>query len=128
MKDKVNKLFDEAIEKLNKAREELFRPEEDLVSFSVCKNSQYAIENFLTGYLLQNGIDPSRYKTIDSLFEECKTINKKFEEIDLCDIECKNHNIDSRYCIDASKVCSCFNIADSLDTFLRQEKIINYVI
>jgi len=128
MKDKANKLFDDAVEKLNVAREELFRPEEDLVCFSVCKNSQYAIESFLMGYLLQNGIDPSSYKTIDSLYEECKTINKKFEEIDLCDFECKYHNIDSRYCIDGSKVSSCFNAADSLNTFLRQEKIINYII
>lgn len=125
MNDKANKLFDDAIEKLNEANEELYRPEEDIVSFLVCKNSQFAVENFLKGFLLKNGIDPSRYKTIDSLYEQCKSINKNFEQVSLSDFECKSHNLDSRYCNKVSKVSNCFDVADSLDTFLRKEKIIN---
>ena len=125
MNDKANKLFDDAIEKLNEANEELFRPEEDIVSFVVCKNSQFAVENFLKGFLLKNGVDPSRYKTIDSLYEQCKLINKNFEKVNLSDFECKSHNLDSRYCNEVSKVSNCFDVADSLDTFLRKEKIIN---
>ena len=125
MNDKANKLFDDAIEKLNEANEELFRPEEDIVSFVVCKNSQFAVENFLKGFLLKKGIDPSSYKTIDSLYEQCKLINKNFEKVNLSDFECKSHNLDSRYCNEVSKVSNCFDIADSLDTFLRKEKIIN---
>lgn len=125
MNDKANKLFDDAIGKLNEANEELFRPEEDIVSFVVCKNSQFAIENFLKGFLLKNGIDPSNFKTIDSLFEQCKSINKNFEKVNLSDFDCKSHNLDSRYCNEVSKVSNCFDIADSLDTFLRQEKIIS---
>ena len=125
MNDKANKLFDDAIEKLNEANEELFRPEEDIVSFVVCKNSQFAVENFLKGFLLKNGIDPSSYKTIDSLYEQCKLINKNFEKVNLSDFECKSHNLDSRYCNEVSKVSNCFDVADSLDTFLRKEKIIN---
>jgi len=124
MNDKANKLFDDAIEKLNEANEELFRPEEDIVSFVVCKNSQFAVENFLKGFLLQNGVDPSNFKTIDSLYEKCKSINKKFEKVDLSEFECKSHKMDSRYCNEVSKVSNCFNIADSLDTFLRKEQII----
>ena len=125
MNDKANKLFDDAIGKLNEANEELFRPEEDIVSFVVCKNSQFAIENFLKGFLLKNGIDPSNFKTIDSLYEQCKLINKNFEKVNLSDFDCKSHNLDSRYCNEVSKVSNCFDIADSLDTFLRQEKIIS---
>ena len=125
MNDKANKLFDDAIEKLNEANEELFRPEEDIVSFMVCKNSQFAVENFLKGFLLQNGVDPSNFKTIDSLYEKCKSINKNFEKVNLSDFECKSHKMDSRYCNEVSKVSNCFDIADSLDTFLRKEQIIN---
>lgn len=124
MNDKANKLFDDAIEKLNEANEELFRPEEDIVSFVVCKNSQFAVENFLKGFLLKNGVDPSRYKTIDSLYEQCKLINKNFKKVNLSDFECKSHNLDSRYCNEVSTVSNCFDVADSLDTFLRKEKII----
>ncbi len=125
MNDKAKKLFDDAIEKLNEANEELFRPEEDIVSMVVCKNSQFAVENYLKGFLLQNGVDPSNFKTIDSLYEKCKLINKNFEKVNLTDFECKSHKLDSRYCNDVSKVSSCFDIADSLDTFLRKEQIIN---
>ncbi len=50
MKAKDNRFFDHATKKLNEANLELHRPEEDVVSFLVCKNSQYAIENYLKGF------------------------------------------------------------------------------
>ena len=125
MDTKANKLFEDAVEKLNEASEELFRPKEDVVSYSVCKNSQFVIENYLKGFLLKNEIDPSSYKTIESLFEQCKLINKNFEEVDLSEFGCKSHTLDSRYCNEVSKVSNCFDIADNLDTFFRREKIIS---
>lgn len=124
MKSKADKLFEEAVKKLNEASEELFRPEEDVVSYSVCKNAQFAIENYLKGFLFNNGIDPSNFKTIESLYEQCKLINKNFKEVDLTNLKCKSHNIDSRYCNEVSKVSNCFDVADNLDAFFRREKII----
>lgn len=125
MKTKANNLFDEAIEKLNEASEELFRPEEDVVTYAICKNAQFAIENYLKGFLLNNDVDPSNYKTIESLYNQCKMINVKFEEIDISGVGCKSYEIDSRYCNEVSKVSNCFDIADNLDTFFRREKIIS---
>lgn len=125
MKDKADKLFEDAIEKLNEANEELYRPDEDVVAYKVCKNAQYAIENYLKGFLTQNGIDPSNYKTINSLYEQCIEINKDFKNVDLSDFECKSYNMDSRYCNEVSKVSNCFEAADNLDTFFRKENIIN---
>ena len=124
METKAKKLFEEAVDKLNKANKELYRPEEDIVSYSVCKNSQRAIENYLKGYLLKSGIDPTSFKTIKSLYDQCVKVNKNFEKIDLSDFECKSFNTDDVYCNEVSKVSSCFDIADSLDTLLRREKII----
>ena len=124
METKAKKLFEDAVDKLNKANKELYRPEEDIVSYSVCKNSQRAIENYLKGYLLKSGIDPTSFKTIKSLYDQCVKVNKNFEKIDLSDFECKSFNTDDVYCNEVSKVSSCFDIADSLDTLLRREKII----
>lgn len=124
MKTKANELFDDAIEKLNEANEELFKPKEDVVSYMICKNAQFAVENFLRGYLIKNGIDEKEFKTIDSLYAQCEKINPKFKKVDLSDFDCKSHNLDSRYCEEVSKVSTCFAAADNLDTFFRQEKII----
>jgi len=120
----ANKLFDDAMEKLNEASEELFRPEEDVVSFAVCKNAQFAIENYLKGYLLNNNIDPSDFKTVESLYERCKSINNKFQEVDLSNFKCKADELESRFCNEVVEVSYCFDVANELDTFLRKEKII----
>jgi len=122
---KANELFNDAAEKLSAASKELYRPEEDVVTYAICKNAQFAIENYLKGFLLKNDIDPSDFKTIDSLYEQCKLINNKFEEIDLSSFNCTSKEIDYKYCNEVSKVSSCFDVADKLDTFLRREKIIN---
>lgn len=124
MENNANKFLLNAVKKLNEAKKELFRPEEDIVTYLVCKNSQFAIENYLKGYLLKNGVDSSEYKTIDSLYEQCKLINKDFEKVDLSDFECKSYQPNSGYCNEVSKVSNCFDSADNLDTFLRQQKII----
>ena len=122
MKDTAAHLFNRASENLNEANKESYRPEEDIISFSVCKNSQMAIMNFLRGYLSSKGINPYTFVTINQLFEECKKLNKRFEKIDLSDFNCTNHEIDSRYCNEVSKVNTCFATAHNLYAFLKEEK------
>ena len=124
MKEKANEYLRSAVENLKDANNELCRPEEDVVSFSVCKNAQFAIENYLKGYLFTNGIDANQFTTIDALFDQCKKINKKFEIIDLSNFSCSANKIDSKYCSEVEKVSHCYSSADQLDTFLRIEKII----
>lgn len=125
MEKEAIKFFVNAAQKLNQANKELFKPEEDIVTYLVCKNSQYAIENYLKGYLLKKGVEPNENETIDSLYKKCKKINKGFENVDLSDFNCKSSkDLESRFCNDISKVNKCFDAADELDTFLRREKII----
>ncbi|MFD2516891.1 HEPN domain-containing protein [Salinimicrobium flavum] len=125
MENKAIGLFDEAVRKLQDANTELCRPEEDVVSFLVCKNSQYAIENFLKGFLLSKGIDPQEYDNINDLYEQCVAINPKFKQLDLSGFTCKSHKTDSRSCSGAEKVSKCYEIAGNLDLFLRKEKLLN---
>ena len=124
MKDKANEYLENAIDKLKDANNELCRPEEDVVSFSVCKNAQNAIDNYLRGYLFKNNVDASKFNTIHELYEQCKQINKGFEKLDLSNVNCSSSKIDSKYCNEVSKVSHCYTTADHLDTFLRKEKII----
>ena len=124
METEAIQFFVKAAQKLNQANKELFKPEEDIVTYLVCKNSQFAIENYLKGYLLKNGVDVEDSNTIDSLYNQCLVINKNFDKVDLSDFQCKGHDINSRYCTEIPKVTNCFDAADNLDTFLRKEKII----
>ena len=117
--------FDLAKNKLKIANEELFKPEEDVVSYLVCKNSQFAIEAYLKGYLNHRGFETHDKETLEGLFERCKSLDAKFNKIEIGVIDCRASVIDSRYCSDVDKVSSCFDTADSLDTLLRQLKIID---
>lgn len=124
MKDKALELFEEAIQKLRDANEELCRPEEDVVSALVCSNAHAAIENYLKGFLALNSIDPGAEATIDGLYEQCRRLNNHFEEVHLSGFDCHAHKDESRFGNKSSKYSRCFDIADSLDTFLRRERII----
>lgn len=124
MKAKANDYFKAASNKLQEANEELLRPKEDVVSYVVCKNSQNAIEDYLKGYLLKNGVNPDKFKTIDNLYNECKSLDKRFEKVNLSGITCKSQDTNSTYCVEVSKVSNCYNTAHTLDTFLREQKVI----
>ncbi len=124
MKENAKRLYETAIQKLKEANDELCRPAEDVVSFMVCQNSHIAIENYLKGFLIENGIDPEASASVDSLYEQCKAVNRNFEKVNLSGFECEAHQLDSRFCNGVTNVSRCYDIADSLDTFLREEKII----
>jgi len=116
--------FNTAKEKLDIANQELFKPNEDVVSYSVCKNSQVAIEGYLKGYLNHRGFVTHDEEHLEGLLNRCKALDPKFNRIDMSVIDCKAAKIDSRYCADVDKVSACFDVADNLDTLLRQMKVI----
>jgi len=117
-------LFNTAKEKLSIANQELFKPNEDVVGYSVCKNSQVAIESYLKGYLQHRGFTTHDEEQLEGLLNRCKDLDPKFNRIDMSVIDCKAAKMDSRYCSDVEKVSTCFDVADSLDTLLRQLEII----
>ena len=117
-----NKFFDEALEKLSQANDEFFRPEEDLVAYSVCKNAQFSIENFLKGYLMQHKIDVVGDETLDRLYEKCLNNNKNFSQLDLSALQCRSHNLNTRDCSDVPKVSKCLKTANKLEALLKQEQ------
>ena len=124
MKARADKLFESAIEKLNQAKDEYYRPEEDMLTYLICKNAQSSIESFLKGYLLKNDVDPGGLDSLDALLDKCKTINNGFEKVDLYAFDCKSLKLDSSYCIDTPKVCNCLDASVKLENFLREEKVI----
>ncbi|HEY9186042.1 MAG TPA: hypothetical protein VIM94_12025 [Salegentibacter sp.] len=119
-----NNFFDEAQEKLSQANDEFFRPEEDLVTYSVCKNAQFSIENFLKGYLLKHQVEVGDCKTLECLYEKCLDINENFAQLDLSALECGSHSLNTRDCNDVPKVSNCLATANKLEALLKEEQII----
>lgn len=124
MDQKADDRFKQAKDQLRKANEELYKPEEDVVSFVVCKNSLNAIENYLKGYLSQRGFDTKGQDSLDQLLERCQLLDKKFRDINLNVIDCSSNPSHDQYCEDVNKVNSCFQTADQLENFLIKQGII----
>ena len=124
MKLRSEAFFEEAAKKLKIAKEELFKPAEDTVSYSVCKNAQFAIENYFKGYLVKNNVALESNETIATLHHKCVLHDKNFKEIDLTAVGCKNHAIDSHFCSEINSVTACFDAADTIDTYLRKKNLL----
>jgi len=124
MDKKAEDHFEKAAKQLNEANNELYKPKEDVVSFIVCKNSLFAIENYLKGYLAHRGFETKSDETLDHLLERCRLLDSKFNQISIDTIDCSMDHKNDKFCEDIDKVSSCFNSADSLDTFLRKQQII----
>jgi len=124
MSSRSDAFFNEANKKLQLAKEELLKPAKDIVSFSVCKNSQFAIENFLKGVLIKHDVEIHVNDTMGMLYDKCLAIDKDFKGIEMSAIGCKDSAIDSRYCSEINSVSACFDTADDIDTYLRKRKLI----
>ena len=118
MNSRPEAFLKEAKKNLDLAKNELLKPSEDIVTYSVCKNSQFAIENFLKGYLTKNNIDIELNDTIETLYNKCLSFDENFKNIDLSAIGCRDHAIDSRYCSEINSVSACF------DTYLRKKQVL----
>ncbi|WP_088339703.1 HEPN domain-containing protein [Robiginitalea sediminis] len=124
MKEQARKMFEMAIRKLREANDELCRPEEDVVRALVCSNAHAAIEHYLKGYLMLHSVSPEEEASIDGMYQQCKAINRHFEEVHLSGFQCNAHKDESRFHNEPSELSRCFDIADSLDTFLRREQVL----
>ncbi len=80
---KVKNTVDQADELFNAAKEELCRPEEDVVPYLVCRNAYKSVDKYLTAYLMHHGIEIHNSMTIDKLQNMCAEVNPKFADLDL---------------------------------------------
>ncbi|WP_158857455.1 HEPN domain-containing protein [Lunatibacter salilacus] len=78
---KFQSTLSEADEMLHQAKEELCRPEEDVVHYNVCKHAYKAIEKYMTGYLIHHGVHILHSNHIKDLLGQCRKIDKKFNDL-----------------------------------------------
>lgn len=110
----MDALLLEAERLLQFADEEMMRSEEDAITHTVCFHSRQAIINYLTAFLLAEGVQPDEPITMSGLLEECRTIDGRFELIDLNNIHCRFESHNEEYCLSVDQVDECIKIARQL--------------
>ncbi|MEQ9403912.1 MAG: HEPN domain-containing protein [Cyclobacteriaceae bacterium] len=75
--------LDQAEEYFDKAKEELCKPEEDVVPYSICQSSYHAVVNYLSSFLIDNGATIPESENVESLLANCRELDQKFKKLHL---------------------------------------------
>jgi hypothetical protein len=110
-KQNVDLLIQEADQLLERAFEEIQRSEEDVIAYMVCHNSRQSIVNYLASYLINNGESLKEPVTITTLMDQCRSLDGRFNLIDISQISCSHKADDEDYCTNVTKVTECLEIA-----------------
>ena len=113
----IKTLLKKAISELKIAEYELNRPNEDVVTVSVCLSARQSINSLLRLFLLSKSINHTDGKSLQELLAQCKNSDKQFESIDISTILCNalNHDeCENKYCLTTESVTNCFSIANQV--------------
>ena len=101
---------------LNRAEEELNKPQMDVMTVSVCQGTKMAIDNYFKAYLTKHQIKDVNEGDLMSRYQQCISFKPEFAEIDLASFECIHDDSCSmsQYCMSIDKVSACVKIAEDL--------------
>ena len=118
MKTNPEYVLSKAQKKIQEAEDELMKPNEDVVAFSVCNQSKMAIKILLESYLIKNNLNFNEQEPLALLLERCATYNPNFKSIDLSNMNCRNTPNSQNYCDDIAKVSSCLTVAKQIEKLI----------
>lgn len=124
MDERAKEHFSKGNRELHQADEELYKPEEDIVSLVVCRSTLGSIESYLKGFLTLRGFETRKEESIGELMERCRLLDKKFRSIRIEEIDCRNQKDPDLHCEEIEKLGACYQVADQLDTLLRKKGIL----
>jgi hypothetical protein len=108
----VKQLIQEADQMMQAARKESNRAEEDAITHTVCFQSRQSLINYLTAYLLQQQVKPQQPATMAGLLEQCRSLDGRFQLLDLSNIHCRFESYHQEYCLDNAQVDHCLEVAE----------------
>lgn len=122
--ERLENLYTKADQLLSQATEELYKPEEDVVTYSACISARSSLYHFLGALYVFNSdeeIDTSLEKgklTIDELIEHAEQFNNEIGEIDFSPMRCSCkdvkeivNNEEIYFCNSINIVKECTNLA-----------------
>jgi hypothetical protein len=124
--EKLLRLYKQADADFHKARNELYKPLDDVVTYSACTFSRSALYHFLSCLYVHgtNDTDPmieKGRKTIDELIKYGKDHYPEIKEMDFNPVRCKNKNVkdvlnddEIYFCNDPEQVMICTSLAEQI--------------
>lgn len=117
--NKIKQLFKQADDELSNARQELYQPAEDVVTYSVCVFARSALYHYMSClfilYALDNEETVEGNRTLGQLIEYCNQYDEELQRLNLNTIQCKEKDVLSTdklfFCNDVFKVNHCTNMA-----------------
>lgn len=118
----------QADDDLQRAGSELYRPQDHVVTISVCHHTQDTMKRMMSLYLQNHGITTNENASLEELYDQCYRKNPDFIRADIAHIDCKDLDATVRsdkYCFSVENVTCCTNIAQQLKAVIWDELKIN---
>jgi len=117
------KLLQRASNQLEIANEEINRPSEDVVCYSICFRAKCSLTDLLISYLIINDIDSSAANNLEDLQKMCSAIDKNFADLEFASMDCHPTKIknEEHYCLGIERVKECLRIANRVKELVWQE-------
>ncbi len=121
--EKFKETFQRADSELEKAKNELYKPADDVVNYSVCVFARSAIHHYLyCMYMVaadENKEPPEEEPTISSMMKYCAESIKDLQKLDFNSVYCRYRSVPDDeeilfYCEDVVKVGKCTKLAQSI--------------
>ena len=103
--------------------EEMARPKEDVVGFSVCGATKRTIADVLRLYLNSKNISTQEGENANDLMKHCMGENKNFSQFDMSPLACRcepSHDSPS-YCLGHESIDTCYKLLSSIKNFVFDE-------
>ena len=131
MKKKPSDLYQKAEDELKRAQGELYRPAEDVVSYSACLFSRKALTNYLQAlsllYAEKNNAGIDEMTTIEDWISFSSQFSDELKDVDFSSLNCKCNEIledESEqivFCTSVDKVHHCSELAEKVRDILVKE-------
>ena len=123
-KNKIEDSLKQAIHALKIAEDEINRPNEDVVTLSVCLTARQSMRAMMRLFLLTKSIHHDESESLYNLLSHCKKADKQFESIELSKMVCNKLDAagcENKYCLAIPNVNDCMEIANKIKLLMMNK-------
>ena len=120
----IKKSLKQSIVELKIAEYELHRPNEDVVTMSVCLTARQSMSKMLRLFLLSKSINHNAGRSLCNLLIQCKKVDTQFESIKLNKVLCNElsqGDCENKYCLSNVSVTNCIEVANQIKVLVLQK-------